>query len=230
MSLKFSAIILAAGSGTRMGTDVPKQRIKLSGKSVLERAVLAFEACDAVDEIIVVTREADIESVKDELSMISKLSAVISGGKTRAESAKLGFEKVKNGAKYVAIHDAARCFVTEKMINSVFFDAVKYGAATASSRVSDSVKKIDGRGFITESIDRDFTVTVQTPQIFSSELYRKALLNTDPLDPSITDDNSMLLRIGVPVYCTETGSLNIKLTKREDLEYAEFLLGRDRDV
>jgi len=155
---------------------------------------------------------------------------VIAGGKTRAESAKIGYENISSSAKYIAIHDAARCFVTEDMINAVFLDAVKYGAATASSKITDSVKSIDDKGFIKESLNRDLTVLVQTPQIFSVELYKMALDATDVFDPLVTDDNSMLERIGVSVFCTDTGSENFKITRREDLDYAEFVLGRKCNV
>ena len=112
------------------------------------------------------------------------------------------------------------------MLDSVFCDAVRFGAATASSKITDSVKAIDENGYIKQSVDREYTVLVQTPQIFRCDLYKRALDETDVYDKTITDDNSMLEKIGIPVYCTDTGKENFKITHKEDLDYAEYYLGR----
>ena len=215
-----TAIILAAGSGTRMNNDIPKQHILLHGESILRRAVLAFEGCEDVDSIIVVARAGELETVNSELCDIKKLLKVIPGGKTRAESAALGFSEICNECEYVAIHDAARCFVTSDMISAVISDAKKHGAATASSLVTDTVKFVGENGHIVNTVDRSKLRTVQTPQVFSSDLYRKALDASDPSDSAITDDNVLMERIGVDVFCTDTGKANFKITTSEDLNYA----------
>lgn len=224
MSGKVTAIILSAGSGSRMNASVTKQRLLISGRSVLYHTVKAFYACPDISDIIVVSRCDELDFAKEELSSFERVRIVV-GGKTRIESAKHGFsEALKTDSDYVAIHDSARCLVTADIISKVVADAKKYGAATASTRMSDSIKDVDSEDFIISSRNRDSIRIIQTPQIFDKKLYKRAIELTDASDISITDDNAMLERIGVRVYCTETGRENIKLTVKEDLLYAEYVM------
>lgn len=224
MNKSVSALILAAGCGSRMNTSITKQKILLSGVSVLERSVAAFEKVSSVSEIIVVCREDEIDFAKEVTSFYPKVKKIVVGGGVRAESARIGFEAISENFGYVAIHDAARCLVSPEGIEAVIQDAYKYGAATASHSVYDSVKVTDVEGFITESIKRSSVRLVQTPQIFRCDWYREALDNVDIKDPLITDDNSLLERIGKKVYATETQRSNIKITEISDVYYAEYLL------
>ena len=224
MNNHVSALILAAGCGSRMNTSITKQKIVLSDKSVLERAVAAFDAAESVSEIIVVCREDEIDFAKAVTSAYSKVKKILPGGSIRAESAAIGFSMVSDTAGYVAIHDAARCLITQKDIEAVIKDAYKYGAATASCAVYDSVKVVDNDGFISESVKRSSVRLVQTPQVFRCDWYREALERVDITDPLITDDNSLLERIGKRVYCTDTSRTNVKITESGDIDYAKFLL------
>lgn len=224
MNTCVTAVILAAGSGNRMKLNITKQRIIIGNESVLHRTVKIFENCDAIDSVIVVVREDEMEFAKAELSEMSKVAAITVGGKTRVESAKIGFGLVDKSTEYVAIHDGARCFITENVIKAVLNDAKEYGAATASSTLTDTVKEIDKNSNVLKTVDRSKLMLVQTPQIFKAELYKKAIENIDITDPTLTDDNMLMERIGVTVHCTDTGKNNIKLTVPEDLLYAEFLL------
>ena len=223
MGGSIAAIILAAGSGSRMQIGVTKQQIEFNGETVLRRSARIFNECDDIDEIVIVTRADEMDFAKEAVKGLSKIKSIVVGGKTRAESAKAGFMALE-GASYVAIHDAARCFVTADIISRVVCDAKKYGAATASSHVTDTVKGIDPEGKIINTINRDVIRTVQTPQVFLSELYAKAISTVSLDDPSITDDNALLERIGVYSYLTDTGKNNIKLTTLEDLSFARYLL------
>ncbi len=225
--MNVTALILAAGSGSRMKSEKTKQRIELCGKTVLFRAVSAFEQCALVDAIVVVVRSDELQFAHGELSSFSKVKKIVIGGKTRLESAKIGFDSIDWKFNYVAIHDAARCFITPDIIDSVLSDAKKYGAATASSVITDTVKKITDSGNIEQTIDRKNLVCAQTPQIFKKELYEKAINSVDLNDVTVTDDNMLLERIGIPVHCTETGKCNIKITVPEDLFIAEYLLNGD---
>ncbi len=222
--MKVTAIILAAGSGSRMKMNERKQWLKLDGISVISRTVKAFEVCDNIESIVIVARADEVELAKKELSSFKKIKKIIAGGLVRLESAKIGFESIDWDFDYVAIHDGARCFVTSEIINSVCHDAEKYGAATASNIVTDTVKRIDENLNIVETIDRNVLVCVQTPQIFKKEIYERAISNIDVADDSITDDNMLAERIGVPVHCTQTGKNNIKITFQEDLLLAKSLL------
>ena len=122
------------------------------------------------------------------------------------------------------MHDSARCFVTEDIINSVIADAIKYGAATAASSVTDTLKVIDSDFSIEATLDRNTVVAVQTPQIFATRLYKEALESVGEDTAKITDDNMLLEAIGVKIKLVNCGKENIKITTAEDVDYAEFLL------
>ena len=169
-----AAIILAAGSGSRMHSDTTKQRMSILGESLLHRSVRAFAESENIDSIVVVCRSDELDWARAEISDIDKPCKVTVGGESRAESAKLGFEAVEN-ADYVAIHDAARCLVTKEIIDSVLSAAVATGAATASTPLTDTLKRVDGDLRITETIPRNSLYLAATPQIFSTLLYKKAL-------------------------------------------------------
>lgn len=219
-----TAIILAAGSGTRMKLGITKQRIVIDEESVLRRTVRAFDFCDAINSIIVVVRSDEMNFAKSELSDLEKVKKIVVGGENRVESAKIGFCAVGADCDFIAIHDGARCFITDDMIKAVIRDAKMYGAATASCSVTDTVKQVDKNGDIVSTVDRNTLVLVQTPQVFKTDLYKKALENNELFDSAITDDNMLLERIGIRVHCTDTGKENIKLTVKEDLKYAEYLV------
>ena len=228
MNCSVAAVILAAGSGSRMQLDITKQQIVFNGETVLRRSVRIFNECDDIDEIVVVARADEINFAREEIKGLSKVKGIVVGGSTRAESAKAGFMAI-DGSSFVAIHDAARCFVTPEIISKVISDAKTYGAATASTCVTDTVKRIGPDGRIEKTVDRATLRTVQTPQVFRSELYEKAISLVPLDDLSITDDNSLLEKIGVYSYLTETGKNNIKLTTVEDLLIAKYLLDGDEN-
>ena len=226
MNGNVTAVILAAGSGSRMQLHTTKQKLIINGVSVLRRTAKAFEFCDDIDSIVIVVRSDEIEFVKSEISDFKKVKKIIVGGACRAESAKLGFLSIDWDSDIVAIHDSARCFIKDEMIKAVIRDAKAYGAATASYRVTDTVKHVDCDGKVVSTLDRNNIYLVQTPQAFKYDLYKKAIECVDVCDASITDDNMLLEKVGVKVHCTNTGKENVKLTVKEDLDYAEFLLGK----
>lgn len=223
---KVCAVILAAGSGTRMQLPVTKQRLTVLGESILHRSVRAFDISSDIDYIVVVTRSDELEFAKAELSDIKKLISVKEGGKTRADSARCGFAAVPEDVAYVAVHDAARCYLEGGVIEKVVADAKKYGAATASHVVTDTVKRVDG-DFIKSTEDRNLLRTVQTPQVFEYSLYSRALENADI--GLMTDDNMLVEKVGGKIFCTETGSRNIKITFPEDVMLLEFYLRSNKE-
>ncbi len=226
MKKSISAIVLCAGKGERMNLDITKQRISICGKTLIYHTVSALEKSDLISCITVVAKRDEMKIIADELKDCKKVRSVISGGDTRAESAKIGFESLSDECKYVLIHDGARPFVTSDMIEKVFLNAVKHGASTASTVVTDTIKDVDANGFIVCGRDRDSVRLMQTPQIFKKELYSQALEFVDVKNPALTDDNMLLELIGKSVYCTETGKENIKITVFEDIAYAEYLMKR----
>lgn len=219
-----TAIILAAGSGSRMNLNTTKQKLILGGESLLRRTVSVFERCEDITSAIVVSREEEMDFARAELRDFDKVKAIVSGGATRLESAFRGFCQVDEKTEFVAIHDAARCFVTERMISEVLRDAITHGAATASSDVTDTIKIIGFDGKIEKSLSRNALRAVQTPQIFRIDLYTKAMRDVDLSDASITDDNMLLERVGVHPFCTDIGKENFKITTVDDLLFAKYLL------
>lgn len=224
---KTCAIILAAGCGSRMNSSVTKQQLKIAGETVLFRTLSAFEKCKDIDSIVIVTRRDEIAFAEGEIANnITKASKIVIGGETRAESAFLGFSEIPDDTDYVAIHDGARCLITPDMISKILDDAKAYGAATAATYITDTVKKIDESGFAVATYDRRCTVTVQTPQIFRTDIYKRAVCDGAYLNPDVTDDNMLVEKIGEKIYCTDVGRDNIKITVPSDIEYAEYILKR----
>lgn len=223
-----TAIILAAGNGSRMGEKTTKQRITLCGESILHRTVKAFAFCSEIDYIVVACKADEYDWVRAELRDITKPLSVIIGGKTRAESAFNAFSAIQPNTDFVAIHDGARCLITEENIKDVVRAAYIHGAATAGTHVNDTVKSLSG-GFVKSTIPRDKLFFAQTPQVFSCELYNRAL-NSTLLSESYTDDNMLVEHIGGRVFCVDTGKQNIKITTADDLAYAEYVLGERREM
>ena len=221
-----TAVILAAGSGTRMMSDKTKQKMDILGESVLSRSTRAFCECPLVDSVVVVVRSDEMDFAKSELSSFDKVVKIVEGGDTRRESAKKGFSAIPEKSELVAIHDGARCLVTPEMIEEVILAASVTGAATAASGVVDTVK-LSTDGYIEKTLPRDNVFLAATPQIFSVDLYKKALEKTEK-DVTITDDNMMLEALGVRVALVNTGSQNIKITTKDDVELAEFILEKRR--
>jgi 2-C-methyl-D-erythritol 4-phosphate cytidylyltransferase len=221
-----AAVILAAGSGTRMNINTTKQQLLIAGKTVLRRSLEAFENCTDITSITVVIKDGEQDFVKEQTAGITKLYNIVTGGKTRAESARLGFYAIPESADLVAIHDAARCLVTPGDITAVISDAKTYGAATAATAASDTIKIASPDGFVTDTPDRSRVMLAATPQIFKTDVYKTSLAASDPEDLTVTDDNMLVERAGFKVFCTETGKENIKITHAGDVEYAELILRR----
>jgi len=223
-----SAVILAAGKGTRFSETEAKQYAEIGGKPVLWYSALAFEKSDYIDEIIVVCPAQDVNRCRKMLSSngIKKLTHVVPGGATRTESAKRGFEAVNPACEYVAIHDAARCLVTPKMIEETFSSAYVYGAAAAASRVTDTLKKTDSKDVVQSTVDRENMWGVQTPQIFSADRYRAALYYAEQDRVTATDDCALCERIGLRVKMVDVGRTNIKITYPDDIVIAEAILAK----
>ena len=225
---KTSAIILAGGTGSRMNSGRAKQYMTLLGKTVIERSVFAFDQCELIDEIVVVIRDGDDAYVTELLSSseYKKPIRLVTGGSCRAESAKNGFYSISQDTEFVAIHDAARCLITPELIAKVVETAHKNGAATAVCGVSDTVKTVDENGKVSSTIPRTSVFRAQTPQVFSKEVYERALTSFTDLS-TVTDDNMLVENVGVDIYAVNLGEQNIKITTADDLALAKsILLGR----
>lgn len=222
------AVLLAGGIGSRMASEdgTTKQLMNLKGKPLIAYAARAFEDCDGIDEIVVVARNEEIERVRLilEEEKIKKVSQIVKGGETRQESAKNGFDALGEGVDYVAVHDAARCMVTPDMISRVLAVAYEMKAASAATRVTDTVKIAGGDGIVRETPDRNLLWAAQTPQVFDADLYRAATYMAEKEGFRATDDNSMVEAIGHRVKLVDCGPENFKITTKADLIMAEVLL------
>ncbi len=224
---KTSAVILAAGNGTRMGGgDTPKQLRPLLGIPVAVHSLLAFEACDEILETVLVTRACDIETFQGlkETYHLKKLTAIVPGGETRAASAVAGLDAISPNATHVAFHDAARCLVTPETIREVVQASYLYNAATAASPIYDTVKRVTREGFIEETVPRESLYAAETPQVFAIPLYRAALSYAVREDLAVTDDNQMVEAIGEAIKVVTHSGQNFKITTSEDLLRAEAVL------
>ena len=219
-----TAIIVAAGNSTRMGGKKQKNLLLVNGAPVLAHTLIAFQNAPNIKEIVVVARAEDVEHVWDlkDTYQISKLTAVTHGGASRAASVARGFAKINPQAKYVAIHDGARCLITPEDILRVSRAAYRHRAATAAVPVTDTVKIANSRGFIASTTDRSKVWLAQTPQVFYADLYRAALALTEA--DGLTDDNQLMEKIGYPVKLVKCGKHNLKITHPDDLSWAEFIL------
>lgn len=225
MSAYVSAIIVAAGGSTRMGGSDSKQFIPLLGKPAIAYTLSAFQECGAVSEIIVVCRAQDIERIKQLAQSIgcAKLSAVTEGGSCRAESVKNGILGAGGKTEYYAIHDGARPLVTPDEIAAVIGTAIETGAAALGTPVTDTIKFTDENDIITGTPDRASLRAVQTPQVFEKELYCLALSEAENLE-LLTDDCSLIEKMGGEVQIVEGSRENIKLTTPFDIQIAETVL------
>ena len=221
-----SAIIVAGGSSSRMGSDTTKQMMLICDIPVVVHTLLAFERCERISEIIVVAKSDEV-SLYAELAKkygITKLAKTVEGGKTRQESALNGFDATSPKADFIAIHDAARCLINTADIEKVLDAAIKYGAASASTGVVDTVKIVDDDGFIVRTENRHNVKLAQTPQIFGRNLYCAAAYTAKEDGFEATDDNMLAERIGYRVKLVECDRNNIKITVPEDIEKAEKIL------
>lgn len=219
-----SAVIVAAGSGERMGND--KMFLDLCGKPVLLRAVIPYQNSDAVDEIVIVTRPENVQKVSEICSTekMSKVKLVIEGGATRTESALAGVSAVSSKAEIIAVHDGARPFVSEKLIEEVINCAAKYMAAVPALPSTDTVKIVDDNGIVIASPDRSHVVSVQTPQAFNADILKGALSSAVTKGLVLTDDCAAVEMMGAKVHTVNGDSDNIKITYPDDLVKAEAII------
>ena len=222
-----SAVIVAAGNATRMGLNTPKQLLVVGGRTVIEHTLSVFESCPLIDEIIVVTREQDIEEIRRVCASFTKLTAIVPGGKERCDSVMNGIAAADERAQFYAIHDGARMLITQAEVTGVLQTAYKHNAATLGTPVTDTIKAVDGMTIVSTP-DRASLYAVQTPQVFEKTLYLRALQNAKKMQLKVTDDCSLVEALGEKVTIAPGKYTNIKLTTATDLLVAQAIL-HDRE-
>ena len=216
--MKVSAIIVAAGSGSRMKAGKNKVFLTLAGKSILENTVEVFENCPKIDSITVVT--SDVCECKKLLLPYKKVNAIVNGGATRQESVKCGL--LASGGDIAVIHDGARALIRTEEIVAAIDACARFGAAAVGVKSKDTLKKADSDGFIEATLDREFIYNIQTPQVFLYdeilEFHKKATGNV------FTDDCALAESFGKRIKIVDGSYDNIKITTPDDMEIAEKIL------
>jgi len=223
--MKTTAVILAAGSSTRMG--FPKQTALLNGKAVILHTLLAFQQAMSIDAILLVTRpedEAPFTAMCTE-NGITKLCAVCEGGATRQESAQKSIAALPPDTDFIAVQDGARPLITPALIDGAVAAAKIHGAAAVAVPAKDTIKVASSNGFVSATPNRNTLWLVQTPQVFNLKTYKEALASATAAGVSLTDDCQLFERLGLPVKLIEGSYQNLKITTPEDLTIAAALLG-----
>jgi len=216
-----SAVILAAGSSSRMGGP-DKLALPLGGSTVIGRTIRAFQDCAEVGEIVLVVRRGAEKPALEGASGCDKLTRVVHGGDTRTASSLAGVNACDPKAEIILIHDGARPLVTGEVIRSAIRGAREFGAAVPVTPVTDTVKVGKG-GFADATPDRETLFAAQTPQAFRAELIKAALKDAADKDLSLTDDCAAVEKLGMRVKLVEGDARNRKITLPSDLVLAEAL-------
>lgn len=220
-----SVIIVAAGSGVRLGARVPKAFVSLNGKPMVGYSLQAFQECQSVAEIILVKPAFYQINGLRYFDKYPKLSAIVSGGKERLDSVRAGLNMVSPDARVILIHDAARPLIRAEQITAVARAAEKHGAAILAAPVTDTIKKASG-GRITGTVDRSQLWRAQTPQGFKMPVLQRSHFNRKNIPA--TDDSQLVEMIKGKVRIVPGNDGNIKVTTPMDLEIASWLLKKKK--
>jgi 2-C-methyl-D-erythritol 4-phosphate cytidylyltransferase len=225
-----SAIIVAGGSSQRMGFD--KLFAVIAGEPVISHSIRAFEHATSVGEIVVVARRERQDEIR-EISRdagFKKVRSIVPGGERRQDSVRAGLDQIDRGAKYVAVHDAARPLVIPEQIERAFEQCCVHGSAALAQPVNDTLKRADADLLVVGLVDRHQLYAMQTPQIFERKLIEEAYRSVYAEKAAVTDEVSAVERLGHKIALVLNDDFNFKITYPRDLPVAEFiLLERERN-
>lgn len=224
---KASAIIVAAGRGSRMKTNINKQYLLLNGKPVLAHTIEAFEKSDCISEIIVVINKNDHDFFSNSILKpynFYKISAVVEGGDDRQASVYNGLSCVSTEVEIVVVHDGARPLITPDIIQNSVDIAAKDGVACVGVPVKDTIKKVDKELNVEYTPNRSFLWAIQTPQTFCKDILLSAHKSAAIKGFRGTDDSVLAERLGYKVRMVMGSYTNIKITTAEDIAFAETIL------
>jgi 2-C-methyl-D-erythritol 4-phosphate cytidylyltransferase len=221
-----SALIVAAGKGTRMGQNVDKLFLEIAGQPVLAHTWRRFDQAQEVDNLVIVTREGSQDAISRLAKQFrfTKPFVLVDGGQERQDSVWNGLGALNPRTEIVAIQDAARPCTAQGLISSTIRAAREVGAAVAAQPVTDTIKESHDGNLIERTLDRSTLWAVQTPQTFRVEVIRRALKEVRKRGLSVTDDTAACELVGQPVRLVITPGPNPKVTRPDDLPYIELLL------
>ena len=225
-----TAVIVAAGKGRRMGTEVSKQFLPLCGKEILAHSVEKFEKAEKIRDIVLVTGEDSLQDVRDMAQEYSwkKITSVVAGGKERQDSVWNGLQAVSADTEIVLIHDGVRPFVTEDILNHSIETAVEMGGCVAGVPAKDTIKVCNSENIAVATPDRSTLWQIQTPQTFRKDLILQAYQKAKAEGFVGTDDASLAEYSGCPVKVIMGSYRNIKITTKEDLLIGEAFLKEEQ--
>lgn len=233
---KTVAIIAAAGQGKRMGSQVNKQYLTILDKPVLAYTVQIFQYHPAIDEIIIVAKEDEINFCYQEVVLpykLSKVRKIVPGGKERQDSVYQGLLELPAECNLVVVHDGARPFVTQDIISKALAAAKSHNACIVAVPVKDTIKRVDDSEFVQGTLTRAELWAVQTPQVFQKQLLFNAYKKAREQGLSGTDDASLVENIGAKVKVVLGSYENIKITTPEDIEIGCAILanrGKEKTI
>lgn len=222
--MKRCAIIVAAGKSVRYGGETPKQFLQLLDRPLLTWTISRFEQADSIDSIVVVVDGGWLRHTMEKVIepyAFRKVTGVVSGGHSRQESVKNGLIKVKDTARFVAIHDGARPLVQPDDIDRTVDAAIVNEAAMLAAKSTDTIKRVEG-GRVVATLNRKVLYQAQTPQVFRYEIIKQAHDEAKP--ENVTDDSYLVERRGIVVHVVEPTGPNIKVTTPADFQMAEAIL------
>ncbi len=235
---RITAILPAAGLGTRMGAETPKQFLELDGVSIVMLSLRRIASCELVTEIIVATRGDGVAWLEEQIrrEKFKQSVRVVRGGNSRQESVARALEHVGSDTELVLVHDAVRPFVTQEQIVLVIEEARRCHAAILGIPAMDTVKEVkraslpEDVALITATIPRERVVLAQTPQVFATKLLKEAFARAATDEVSTSDEAGLVERIGHDVHVVLGSERNIKITKPTDMDLAKFYLERERSA
>jgi 2-C-methyl-D-erythritol 4-phosphate cytidylyltransferase len=235
---KIAAIIPAAGLGTRMGADQPKQFLELDGMPLIIFTLRRLAECAAITDIFIATRSDDIASLQEKVDQaaLGRPARVVLGGATRQESVANALAQVDPSTEIVLVHDAVRPFVTRAQIERVIAEARTRGAAILGIPAIDTVKEVkraslpEDVALISSTIPRERIVLAQTPQVFSYALLRESFKKAQEDDFTGSDEAAIVERSGHDVFVVLGSERNLKITRPSDMDLARFYLEQERQA
>lgn len=228
--MSIGVVIPAAGQGSRMNSQTNKQYLSLAGRPVLAHTITLFSDNPQVKEIVVVVRQEEIKYCREKLIkkyFNNKNIRIIAGGETRRESVFAGLRVFSPAINYVIIHDGARPVLPVSIVKKVMLAVRENDAVSVGVKPKNTIKRVDKKGYVIETLDRGELISIQTPQAFARELIMKAHQEIDS-EMKITDDAALVEVLGYQVKIINGSEENIKITTPEDMFIAESILENRR--
>ncbi len=230
IDISTTAVILAGGTGKRMGGTVSKQLLKIEDRHIIDITLKKFQNNNSITEIIVVSNQKDMLFLKENIcNKYSKIKSVVLGGTERQYSVYNALKVLSENTEYVLIHDGVRPFISMSNINNIIKETVKYKATALGVPSKNTIKRVDEDGFIKETLNRNELFEIHTPQCFEKELIVKAYKKLLNSDIQVTDDASVIEKFGYTkkVKLIVDSYDNIKITTKEDLKLGSIILNKE---